>query len=216
MTIQGFLKFLIVDDDALVRHAVEKVAGKAFPHAVIHQADCLEDAIVRIDREEWSIIILDLALGKSSGVTLIHQVRHSKLTVPILVLSSQREDIAALSVLKAGASGFLLKDDAVTTDRLPKAIARILGGETYMSDHLMKKLIMGTSEEAVLEQSGLSSQEERVLFFIARGRPAKEIADIMRVSEKTVRTYRARLLEKLGLKSDSDVVRYAIENRLVE
>jgi DNA-binding NarL/FixJ family response regulator len=137
-----------------------------------------------------------------------------KLTAPILVLSTHSEQESSLPALQAGANGFITKERAASKQFLTEALQAVLCGGTYVSQGLtdgMESQRSGIGGTADL----LSEQEKRVLYFLAEGHPVKAIAGLMKISEKTVRTYRSRLLEKLNLKSDPDLIRYAIENKLL-
>ena len=209
------LNFLLVDDDAFVRDALVRVIHKGYPAAVVTMASNIDEAREGIERGKWDLVVLDLVLGKVNSLTLIRQLRAAGSATRILVLSALPETEAALPSLRAGANGFLGKDYAVATDKLCEAIGVVLAGGRFISEPLAEKLFDGsvTHQGGVLD--ALSAQEVKVFLALARGEPIKEISFALQLSEKTVRTYRARLFEKLQLKSDTDLIRFAMLNELL-
>ncbi len=210
------VSFLLIDDDALVLEVVELIIKKNFPTATIDSAKSIDDALSKIEGHKYNLVLLDLSLQNQSGLTIIRQMRLSDTTTPILVLSASQEDKMALSVFRAGANGFVCKDQAVANGQLLQAIRTILSGSKFLSDSFSEKLIEESKLVADTPLAKLSAQESKVFLGIARGLTVKEISFRMILNEKTVRTYRARLLEKLGLNSDASVMRYAIQNGLIE
>lgn len=209
------LKMLLVDDDAFARQALKLVIKASFQDALLTEADSVEAALEHLRSEQWDLVILDLALGEKSGLSVIHYVQAESLDIPILVLSSQREQNAAIPAFKAGARGFITKNEAVSVKHLQDAIQKVISGRKYVSESLASQLVEVLDEENQTETTDLSAQESRVLFYIASGKSAKEIAALMNINEKTVRTYRARLSQKLQLKSDAEFVRYALQHGII-
>ena len=146
---------------------------------------------------------------------VIHKVQVQSLDIPILVLSAKRNQDAAIPAFRAGARGFISKNEAVSSDQLKHAVEKVLAGGKYVSEALAADLVDAIDGDQETSDSILSSQEHRVLFHIASGKAIKEIAFLMNVSEKTVRTYRARITQKLNIKTDAEIVRYAIESRII-
>lgn len=210
----GPLHFLMVDDDVFVRQTVSIMLKRCFPDVTVHGAARIEEALEQIAKQRFDLILLDLALGKESGLSLIHQIRLTDTKTPVLVLSSQKGEEVAIPAFKAGANGFLCKDEAADPNQLRNAIQTMLEGQRFMNKAL-SDLLKAHPERLSEGEVELSAQEKRVLILIAQGRTVKEAAHMMEISEKTVRTYRGRLLEKLELSSDAELVKYAIKNGLI-
>jgi two-component system, NarL family, invasion response regulator UvrY len=209
---QNQLKFLIIDDDALVRGAVKALIQGIFPTSKFSCVATFEEALEALKNEPWDIAVMDLSLGRRSGHVLIREFRTFNTTTPVLILSSHEEMEVAVPVLQAGANGFLPKEQA-TNGNLEIAISTLLQGRTYVSEPLLQSLIANARKA---DDVGLSPQEKKVLVLIASGHAAKQVAGALGLSEKTVRTYRARICEKLGVTTDSQIIRYSIQHGLID
>lgn len=209
------LQLLLVDDDAFVRQALTHMLQAAYPGAELEEAETVEEALECIEKRNWNLIILDLALGTKSGLAVLYRLSAMGLQVPTLVLTSQRDSSAAIPAFRAGARGFISKNEAASSAQLRKAVDRVLGGGKYVSDSLATLLVEDLDPGREGDGTSLSDQEQKVLFYIASGKSVKEIAHIMELSEKTVRTYRSRLSKKLDLKTDADIVRYALKGGIL-
>jgi len=210
-----FLEILLVDDDALVRQVLRQVLKNYYPQCQISEAESVDSALAQVDERRWDLIILDLGLGEKSGLSVIHKVNVQNLNIPILVLSAQKNQDAAIPAFRAGARGFISKNEAVGSHQLNQAIEKVLAGGKYVSEGLAAQLVDAMDIEQDNSDAALSAQEHKVLFHIASGKAIKEIAHLMNVSEKTVRTYRSRISQKLNIKTDAEIVRYAIQARII-
>ena len=165
-------------------------------------------------KERWDIVVLDVGMPGKGGLDALKDLKLLHPRLPVLVLSAYPEDQLALRMLKAGAAGYLSKDSA--PNELVQAIRKILGGGRFVSAAVAE--LLASNLETELEKplhEQLSDREYQVLCLIAVGKSLKEIADDLSVSVSTVNTYRARILEKMQLKNNTELTHYAIENRLV-
>ncbi|RPI50405.1 MAG: DNA-binding response regulator, partial [Chloroflexi bacterium] len=165
--------------------------------------------------ETWDVVVLDISMPDRSGLDILKQIRSERPKLPVLVLSMYSEDQYAIRVLKAGASGYLTKDSAA--DELVKAIRKVVSGGRYVSPLLAEKLAFEIGDDSSrLPHEALSDREFQVLRMIAAGKSVKEIAAELSLSVKTVSTYRARLLEKMNLGTNAELIHYAIQNNLID
>ena len=207
-------KILVVDDHAVVRQGVKQILSEQFPGSVIGEAQNAEEMIERARTNNWDIVVLDIGMPGKSGLDALKELKQAHPKLPVLVLSAYPEDQLALRMLKAGAAGYLSKDSA--PGELVLAIRKILGGGKFVSASVAELLALNLEsdlEKPLHEQ--LSDREYQVLCLIAIGRSLKDIADDLCVGISTVNTYRARILEKMRLKNNTQLTHYAIENRLV-
>lgn len=208
-------RVLIADDHAVVRQGLKQIVGEMPEPVVVGEAANGQEALDKVRAEEWDVVILDIGMPDLSGFDVLHELAHERPNLPVLVLSMHSEDYFALRLMKAGASGYLTKESA--PEELVKAIRKVVEGGRYLSPTLAEKLafgIVGSGERQPHET--LSDREFQVFYLIAGGKSVKEIAEELRLSAKTVSTYRARILAKMGMKSNSELIHYAIQNRLME
>jgi len=167
-----------------------------------------------VRKEKWDVLVLDIGMPKRSGLEILQELRAIQPKLPVLILSVHPEDQYAIRVLKAGAAGYLSKDSAL--DELVDAIRKAVGGGRYVSASLAEKLALGLSGGLdKLPHETLSDREMTVLLKMGAGMSVGEIADELALSVKTVSTYRTRILEKMGYKSNADLIRYVIEHQLL-
>ncbi|MCC6953337.1 MAG: response regulator transcription factor [Deltaproteobacteria bacterium] len=203
------IRALIADDDALVRTAVKSMLAAGVPNVVIGEVDKGEAAIEALKQHRWDILILDMSMPGMTGLEVLRVSAEAGISVPTLVLSVFPEERAAVQALRAGASGFISKDSS--QDEFLKGVHAILSGKKYVSDTLAEKLASDLNSGSS-DRPDLSEREYTVMIQISHGKSAKEIAGEMGLSTKTVRTYRARMMRKLGLRSDAEVIRYVLGN----
>jgi two-component system, NarL family, invasion response regulator UvrY len=208
------IKVLIADDHPIVRAGLKQVIEKSPDMRVEGEALNGQDVLDKVSHEEWDILILDFSMPGKSGLDVIKELRRLRPELPILVLSMHLESELAPRLLKAGVSGYLMKEGATT--ELVNAIRKIHGGGRYVSPALGEKLAGDLAGESGRQgHELLSDREYQVLICIAAGKTAQEIALELSLSIKTVRTYRDRVMEKLSLKNDVELSHYAQEHRLV-
>lgn len=207
-------RILVVDDHAVVRQGVKQILNGQFQGAVIGEAQNAEEMIAMIRKQVWDIVVLDVGMPGKSGLDALKDLKQVCPKLPVLVLSAYPEDQLARRMLKAGAAGYLTKDSA--PNDLVQALRKILGGGKFVSASMAELLVANLNEqdERPLHEL-LSDREYQVMCLIAVGKSLKEIADDLCVGISTINTYRARILEKMQLKNNTELTHYAIENRLV-
>ncbi|MBI3220052.1 MAG: response regulator transcription factor [Bacteroidetes bacterium] len=208
------MNILIADDHAIVRKGLVELIHEGYPVATITEAVNGQQVLDQINKQAWSIILMDISMPGRNGIETLKQIRANGNKTPILILSAYPEDQYAIRVLKAGASGYLSKE--IATDELLGAVTRVLSGKKYISAAVAEKLATTqtqTQEENLFEI--LSDREMQILQLIASGKTATQIANEISLSINTISTYRARLLEKLSLSNNAELTRYALDNGLV-
>jgi DNA-binding NarL/FixJ family response regulator len=209
------LKILVADDHAVVRQGVRGILMEEFGPVTFGEARNSEELMEAIRKQEWDILILDITMPGKSGLDALKEIRPLRPRLPVLVLSMHPEDQFAVRVLKAGAAGYMTKERA--PEELIGAIKNVLAGGKYVSSTLAERLAFNLDEETEkAPHEMLSDREYEVLCMIASGKTVGEIADILYLSVKTVSTYRARILEKMNLRTNAELTHYAIKNHLVE
>jgi len=227
---------MLVDDHPIVRRGVRDILCDAFPAAVIEEVSLGEDAILLLlQHVRWDVVILDVTLPDGSGLDLLERIRELKAGLPVLMLSMHSADQFARRALRAGASGYLTKDVADT--ELVTAVTHVVAGRTYLSTPTEQAV--GTLEASAVGASTvgastvgagfsrpieaesepahapLSARERQVLLGIAQGKTVGAIAEELMVGCKSVSTYRTRLLKKLSMRTNAEIMRYVLEHRLI-
>ncbi|MBK8957852.1 MAG: response regulator transcription factor [Proteobacteria bacterium] len=208
------LHVLLADDHPLTRQGVISVLRHAFADARFDEVSSAGELFARIGVAAPDVVILDLSLPDRHGLDCLGELARRHPAVPVLILSMHAEDTFALRALDLGAMGYLTKDRA--SEEIVGAVKRIRSGRRYISSDLAETLAMQRNAPQALPHEALSAREFRVLRELARGEPLISIADRLALSPKTVTTYRARILTKLGLANNAELVRYCIEHGLVE
>lgn len=208
------MRVLCVDDHAIFRHGVKMLLLQYDRHMKIGEASTAEEAMRLLRETRWDVVILDLSLPDRSGLQLLTEIRATQPSLPVVVLSMHADDEYAVRALRAGASGYVTKESA--PDELTKAIEALLKGERYITPALAQKVAFAyaTPETAKKPHHLLSEREMETLRLIAAGKSMKEIAAMLSISVKSVGTYRARVLEKMDLHSNADLIRYVVENKV--
>jgi DNA-binding NarL/FixJ family response regulator len=207
-------KILIVDDHEVVRDGVKRIFDEQPDEVTFGEASTPQEAMRLVREGEWDVVVLDLSLGGKSGLELLKDLQQSDPKLPVLILSMHSEEQYARRAFKAGAAGYITKDSP--REELFKAINKVIGGGRYVSEALAEKLVVNFRkgmESSPLEM--LSDREFEVLRLIASGKTVGEIAEMLSLSDKTISTYRARLLEKMGMRTNAELTHYAIQNNLV-
>ena len=216
MTIAPRSQILIVDDHAVVRAGLTSLLNVQPDIEVVAAVGTVTEALAHIRTRMFELIILDVGLPGKSGWDLLKTLRTLDTpSPPVLILSAQREEDYAVQALRLGAAGYLSKDAAA--ENLVLAVRRILGGGRYISpevaEHMAGALLSG--ESALQPHERLAPREFQVLLMIARGRALVDIARELNVSPKTVTSWRSRILEKLAVDSNADLVRYCLQRELI-
>lgn len=210
------IRCLVVDDHPIVRQGLVALIGAQADMAPPGEAATAADTVELMRTRPWDLVILDINLPDGSGLDVLRRIRRERPDLPVLVLSAHAEEQFAVRTLRAGASGYLNKQ--LAADELIVAIRRVLAGRRYVSAALAERLAASLDPAAPDREphETLSDREFQVLRLLGAGNAVSDIAAQLHLSVKTVSTYRARLLEKLGLESTAELVAYAIRNGLVE
>lgn len=207
------IKVLIVDDHAIVRKGLKEILTDE-PDIKVFEAGDAEQAGEMIRNEKWDLIVLDLDLPGKSGLKLLEEVRREPRPLPVLVLSVYPEEQFALRTLRAGAAGYLSKDAA--PEQLVSAVRKIIGGGKHISEKVAEMLLLrATSTLEMSLHEKLSDREFQILCLFGHGKTITGIARDLSISVPTVSTYRARILEKMGMKTTAELIRYAVQHHLV-
>jgi len=209
------LKILIADDHAIVRRSIKDILAEKFTTVEFGEADSAPHVLDLARKQKWDVVILDIALPGRSGLEVLKDIKHECPKLPVLILSMHSEDQFATRTLRAGAAGYLTKENA--SEELVKAVEKVLEGGRYVSSAFAERLIaaLATHSEKLLHES-LSDREYQVMYLIASGKAVKEIATELSLSAKTISTYRARILEKMKMQNNAELIHYAISNHLVD
>jgi two-component system invasion response regulator UvrY len=208
-------RVLIVDDHEVLRDGVKRILENQPGTAIIGEASTAPEALKLAREQDWDVVVLDLSLGERSGLEVLKELKQIRPKLPILILSMHSEEQFARRALKAGAAGYVTKDSPRA--ELVKAINKVIKGETYVSPTLADSLIVNLRRDTDRPRHEmLSDREFQVMSLIASGRTVGEIADILALSSGTISTYRTRIMEKMDMKTNAELTRYAIQNKLVD
>lgn len=208
------IRVLLVDDHAIARNGVRLMLGTAEDLAVRGEASNGQEALELVRRAVFDVILLDITMPGMNGLDLLRQLRNQCPDCAVLMLSTYSEEIYAIRALKLGAAGYLTKD--VPTQVLVDAVRRAAAGRKYVSPALVEKLAsMVGGDVAVSGHEALSNRELEVMKSIAAGEALVQIGDRLHLSPNTVTTYRARILDKMGMSSNAELTRYALEHGLI-
>lgn len=209
------INVLIADDHTLIRKGLKQILDDSSDMRVTGEAETGMQAIQLVKQNDYDMILLDISLPDKNGIDILKQLKLIKPDVPVLMLSMHAEDQYAVRSMKAGAAGYLNKQGAPA--QLLTAIRTVSGGKKYISSALAEQLANGLSQGyQELRHQTLSDREYQTLCLMASGKKLSEMAKIMSLSAKTVSVYRARLLEKMNLKTNAEAIHYAISNHLIE
>ena len=209
------IKILIADDHAIVREGLKQIVAEEKDIAVAGEAENSSKLMELLEKENWSLVVLDINMPGKSGLEALKDIKHLYPDLPVLILSMFSEDQYGLRAIKAGASGYLKKVSAPT--ELVTAIRKIVSGGKYINQSLAEKLadnFEGTRKELLHEK--LSDREYQIMCNIALGKTAEEIAQELSLSINTVYSYRNRILEKMSMRSNVELTQYVLQNKLVE
>jgi DNA-binding NarL/FixJ family response regulator len=208
------MKILIADDHTLIREGLRKILVEALPFAEVHDVADSADLFKKAISEKWDIIISDISMPGYSGIEILKQIKDQVPNTPVLMLSMHTPEQYAVRAIKAGASGYLTKESA--PNELVKAVQQILSGRKYITSEVAE-VLAGSLEQkdhrAPHEQ--LSDREFEVFKMIVMGKSISEIGEILSLNVNTISTYRARIMDKMKLHTNADLVKYAIQNNLV-
>ncbi len=208
------MRILIADDHAIVRRGLSEILLEEYPSAFVEEVGDADTLLNRALTDHWDIVISDLMMPGRSVLEVLQQIKQHAAQLPVLILSIFPEEQYATRVLKAGASGYINKDAAPT--ELVKAVRRILQGRKYITPNIAEMLASDltlTTDKAPHEL--LSDREFHVMKLLAEGKTITDIAEMLSLSPTTISTYRARIMEKMRMKANTELARYALEKRLI-
>lgn len=208
------IKVLIADDHAVVRRGMMQILDEAPGICCAGEAGNGLEVLKCVDGGEYDVLLLDMAMPEMNGLETLRQLRSRNIKLKVLILSMYPEEQFALRTMRAGASGYLTKDSA--PDILIEAIRKVSAGGKYITNTLAEKLADEISNKKSNPIENLSDREYQVLRHLSRGRTISEIAEELSVSNKTVYTYRTRILRKMNLRNTSEIVHYIYEQGLEE
>jgi DNA-binding NarL/FixJ family response regulator len=209
------MRVLIADDHAVFRRGLREAISEAFPKVTFGEAKTAQETLDSVRRHDWEILILDISMPGKSGLDILDDLKRLRPKLPVLLLSMHPEEQFARRALKSGAAGYLTKESV--PEELKEAVRKVVIGGRYVSATLAEKLAVDLREGADIPiHELLSDREFQVLRMIASGKTVKEIAEELSLSVKTVSTYRARILEKTGMKTNAELIRYALQTQLVD
>ena len=208
------MRILCVDDHAIFRQGVKQILAQYDRQVKIGEAATAEAAMQLARESRWDAVILDLSLPDRSGLQVLTDLKREQPELPVIVLSMHAEDEYAIRALRIGASGYVTKESA--PEELVAALQKVMRGGRYMTPALAEKIAFSYASPATNEKAhhSLSEREMEVLQLIGAGKSLKEIAAMLSLSVKSVGTYRARVLEKMAMSTNADLIRYVIENNL--
>lgn len=209
------MRVLIADDHAVFRRGLRETLAEIFLKVTFGEAKTAQETVELVRRHYWDVVILDISMPGKTGLDILDELKRLRPRVPILFLSMHPEEQFARRALKAGAAGYLTKESV--PEELKAAVKKVVAGGRYVSATLAEKLAVDLREGADTPlHELLSDREFQVLRMIASGKTVKYIAEELSLSVKTVSTYRARILEKSGMKTNAELIRYALQSQLVD
>ena len=208
------IRILIADDHAIVRRGLKQIFAEEAGMTVAGEAQNAQEVLDLVRKQNWDVVVLDIAMPGRGGLDVLKELKQEFPQLPVLILSMHPEDQYAIRALKAGAAGYLTKESA--PEELVNAIRKVMLGGKYVSASLAEKLALALdTDTSKPPHETLSDREYQVMCLIASGKTVGEIADELSLSVKTISTYRARILEKMNLKSNAALTHYAVQQRLV-
>jgi DNA-binding NarL/FixJ family response regulator len=209
------MHILIADDHAIVRKGIRQLLLEEYPSAIIEETGDGDSLVAKTSAGKWDVVICDLDLPGRSGLDAMLQIKEIAPKLPVLIMSIYPEEQYARRLLKAGAAGYVSKDAA--TEELAKAVRMVLQGRKYISPVVAELIAedMGQGSAARAPHEALSNREFEIFKMIAFGRSVSEIAEKLSLSTTTVSTHRARILAKMCMRTNSELIRYALDNKLI-
>jgi two-component system invasion response regulator UvrY len=207
-------KILIIDDHEIVRDGLKKIVNEQSENITFGEASTAPEALRLVAEQDWDIVILDLSLGGRNGLEVLKELKQIRPGLPVLILSMHSEEQYARRAFKAGAAGYITKDSPRA--ELLNAINKVAKGRKYVSGALAEELVIDLERGSDRPpHETLSDREFEVMRLIASGKTVGEIAVLLSLSDNTISTYRARLLEKMKMRTNAELTHYAILNGLV-
>jgi DNA-binding NarL/FixJ family response regulator len=208
-------KVLVADDHAVVREGIKRIIEETADMVVAGEAVNGWEVLDKARGGDYDVVVLDISMPGKNGMEILKELKRERPGVPVLILSMHPEEQYALRALRAGASGFVAKESA--PDELIAALEKVLRGSKYITSTLAERLVLDIgvgSEESLHEK--LSDRELQVLCLLAEGKTINQIGQELCLSAKTISTYRSRIMQKMAMKTNAQLIRYAIKNGLVD
>ena len=208
-------RILVADDHQIVRAGLKNLLSEYKEFTVAGEAGSGTDALKMVRESDWDVVLLDISMPDMNGIDTLKQIKRSKPDLPVLILTMHPEDHYAINLLRAGANGYVCKECA--PEQLVGAIRTVASGRRYVSPALGDQLagdLSGDGQNAL--HTELSEREFQVFCKLAAGQAVSEIADELFLGVKTVSTYRSRILEKMGMKTNANITYYAIKHGLIQ
>jgi two-component system invasion response regulator UvrY len=210
------LRFLLIDDHKIIREGLKQIILMHFPSSIFEEGANAEDVIDRVTASDFDMVICDLSMPGRSGLDVVKQLKELRPALPVLILTMQPEEHYAVRALKAGAWGYLNKSDGAEV--LIPAILKVLQGRKYVSPGLAEQLATLLTEKhdgLARPHEGLSTREFDVFKLLVEGESISNISTRLSLSPSTVSTHRARILAKMNMKSNAELIKYALNNKIV-
>ena len=208
------MRILIVDDHAVVRDGLKTIFDETPGAAIFGEASTAQEALNLVAGENWDIVVLDIALGARNGLEVLRELKRIRPKLAVLIFSMHSEEQYARRAFKAGAAGYVTKGSSRA--ELVQAIIKVADGKRYVSSALAENLVLDIERGSDRPpHEALSDREFEVMCLIASGKTVREIALLLSLSDKTISTYRARILEKMDMKTSAELTHYAIQSGLV-
>jgi two-component system, NarL family, invasion response regulator UvrY len=208
------IKILIADDHSIVREGLKQILSDSPDMVVAGEASSGQEVLAKLQADRWDLVVLDISLPDHNGLEVLGQINSLHPKLPVLILSMHAEEQYIVRALKAGAAGYMTKESAA--DQLITAIRKVAQGGKYVNPAIAEKLFFDLLEEPVQPHKTLSRREYQVFCMIASGKTITEIAQELFLSVKTVSTHRTRILQKMSMSNNAELIRYAIRNGLVK
>ena len=209
---------LIADDHDIIRQGLKSILEQRPEYKVIGEAQDGEEALEKAEKLKPAILLLDISMPKISGLDIIAQVKRRSPETKIIMISVHKMSAYILKAFKSGVSGYLIKENA--SEELLLALGRVCAGRTYLSptasEFLVDEITAGGMDKVLKKEGVLTGREEDILRLVVEGKSAKEIAKVLFISPRTVENYKNNILKKLNLHKTSDLIKYALERKLVE
>ena len=209
------IRILIADDHMLIREGLKKIIDKEIDISIIGEAKNGAEIMDFLAKKPFDVLVLDISLPDRDGLDVLKEIKILNPSISVLILSMHPEDRFAVRALRAGASGYITKESA--SDELVNAIRKVTTGGKYVSRQLAEKLAFDLDWNTDKElHERLSNREFQILLLLGSGKTVKEISDNLCISSSTVNTYRTRILEKMGMHSNVQLIHYVIRNKLID
>lgn len=207
-------RILLADDHPAIRNGTKAILSNEFSEVEFGEASNAIEIFRKIKEKDWDILILDMNMPGRNGLEVLQQLKDEKSGIPVLMFSMHPESQIAMRALRAGAAGYLAKDSAIT--ELAEAVRQVMSGRKYITPSLAEQMAMHIENPLGKEpHEFLSDREYETLLLFAKGKTVSQIAEELFLGIPTISTYRARMLQKMNMKTTSELVEYAIRNNLV-